>query len=118
MELKQCKNLKVFFCGTVPLLAHFISCYRGMSLTSVDFLVCLGRYTHGELVTSFDTKLKANLVPVWPDKLFQLVLVLEKPDQRSCGRACCHGFAAAHSTAAYFSPFFSPLSNNTKQTKH
>ena len=41
-ELKQCKNLKVFFCGTVPLFAHFISCYRGMLLTSVDFLMCLG----------------------------------------------------------------------------
>ena len=42
--MKQCKNLKVFFCGTVPLFAHFISCYRGMSLTSVDFLMCLGCY--------------------------------------------------------------------------
>ena len=35
-------NLKVFFCGKVQLFAHFISCYRGMSLTIVDYFVCLG----------------------------------------------------------------------------
>ena len=34
-------------------------------------------------------------------------------DQHSCGRACCHGIAAAYSTAAYFSPFFSPLLYNS-----
>ena len=49
MKLEQCKTLKVFFCGTVQLFAHFISCYRGMSLTSIDFLMCLGIYTYGEL---------------------------------------------------------------------
>ena len=53
-ELKQCKNLKVSFCGTVPLFAHFISCYRGMLLTSVDFLMCLGRYTYGELADNIE----------------------------------------------------------------
>ena len=41
-ELKLCKKLKVFFCGTVPLFAHFILCYRGMSLTIVDYFMCLG----------------------------------------------------------------------------
>ena len=42
MKLERCKNLKVFFCGTVPLFAHFILCYRGISLTVFDYFVCLG----------------------------------------------------------------------------
>ena len=29
--------------------------------------------------------------------------------EHSCGRACSQGIAAANSTAAYFSPFFSRL---------
>ena len=41
-EWERCKNLKVFFCGTVQLFAHFILCYRGMILTNVDYFVCLG----------------------------------------------------------------------------
>ena len=75
MEFEQCKNLEVLFCGTVQLFAHFISCYRGMSLTSVDFLVCLGIYTYGEL--AYDFKLNANTVTVRPNKLFHLVVYNE-----------------------------------------
>ena len=72
MKLEQCKNLKVFFCGTVPLFAHFILCYRGMSLTIVDFLMCLELYIKS--VTGDYCKLKANIVTVRPNKLFYLVL--------------------------------------------
>ena len=52
MEAMQ--KFKVFFCGTVQLFAHFILCYKGMSLTSVDFLMCLGRYTYGELADNIE----------------------------------------------------------------
>ena len=55
MEFERCKNLEVFFCGTVQLFAHFISCYWGMSLTSVDFLMCLGITITSALAESYKT---------------------------------------------------------------
>ena len=71
MVFELCKNLEVFFCGTVQLFAHFILCYRGMSLTIVDFLLCLELYIKSVLGDE-SLQITANLVLVWPDKLWCL----------------------------------------------
>ena len=61
MELDRCKKLEVFFCGTVQLFAHFILCYRGMSLTSVDFFMCLELYIKSVISDNL-LRITANLV--------------------------------------------------------
>ena len=76
MKLERCKNLKVFFCGTVPLFAHFILCYRGISLTVFDYFVCLGLLVKVLLCCSwklYDEKRSLDFSDV-PD--FQLLNVL------------------------------------------
>ena len=72
MVFELCKNLEVFFCGTVQLFAHFILCHRGMSLTIVDFLMCLELYIKS--VTGDNCEFNANIVTVRPNKLFHLLL--------------------------------------------
>ena len=61
MELDWCKKLEVFFCGTVQLFAHFILCYRGMSLTSLDFFMCLELYIKS-VISDNSLRITANLV--------------------------------------------------------
>ena len=88
MELKQWKDLKGFFCGTVPLFAHFISCYRGMSLTSFDFFMCLGSYIN-RIPGDFTCWHRSP-----SDKLLHsCVRLRRKVDYRSCGQPADRAFS-------------------------
>ena len=89
MELDWCKKLEVFFCGTVQLFAHFILCYRGMSLTSVDFFMCLELYIKSVISDN------CELLPTWFLARQALVPDTIVPsgqrnfDQRSCAENSC-----------------------------
>ena len=93
MELDRCKKLEVFFCGTVQLFAHFILCYRGMSLTSVDFFMCLELYIKSVISDN------CELLPTWflaRQALVPDTIVPSGPrnfDQRSCGQPADRAFS-------------------------
>ena len=113
MELERYKNLEVFFCGTVQLFAHFILCYRGMSLTIVDFLLCLELYIKSVLGDEL-FQITANLVLVWLDKLWCLCHLVHEYRPTflwACllSRHCCSLFNCSIFLSILLSSLCSPL---------